>query len=62
MTLGELARMMQSFGCVNAMNLDGGGSSVMYVNGKIVNSPAQPGGIPISNALTLSEKTLVAYK
>ena len=61
MTLGELARMMKEFGCINAMNLDGGGSSVMYVNGRIVNSPAQKGGIPISNALTITERTRIAY-
>lgn len=61
MTLGELARMMKSFGCINAMNLDGGGSSVMYVQGKVVNSPAQRGGIPISNALTITERTRIAY-
>lgn len=60
MTLGELARMMKGFGCIDAMNLDGGGSSVMYVNGRVVNSPAQKGGIPISNALTISEKTQIA--
>ena len=62
MTLGELARMMKSFGCTNAMNLDGGGSSVMYVNGKVVNNPAQKGGIPISNALTITERTRIAYE
>lgn len=62
MTLGELARMMKSFGCTNAMNLDGGGSSVMYVNGKVVNNPAQKGGIPISNALTITERTKIAYE
>lgn len=62
MTLGELARMMKEFGCVNAMNLDGGGSSVMYVNGRVVNNPAQKGGIPISNALTITERTRIAYE
>lgn len=62
MTLGELARMMKDFGCINAMNLDGGGSSVMYVNGRVVNNPAQRGGIPISNALTISERTRIAYE
>ncbi len=61
MTLGELARMMKGFGCVNAMNLDGGGSTVMYVQGRVVNNPAQRGGIPISNALTISERTRIAY-
>lgn len=62
MTLGELARMMKNLGCVNAMNLDGGGSSVMYVNGRVVNNPAQKGGIPISNALTITERTRIAYE
>lgn len=61
MTLGELARMMKGFGCINAMNMDGGGSTVMYVQGKVVNNPAQKGGIPISNALTISERTRIAY-
>ena len=61
MTLGELARMMKGFGCINAMNLDGGGSTVMYVQGKVVNNPAQKGGIPISNALSISERTRIAY-
>ncbi|MBE7705624.1 MAG: phosphodiester glycosidase family protein [Cyanobacteria bacterium SIG30] len=56
MTLGQLAKFMQTLGCDNAINLDGGGSSVLYVNGKIENSPAQTGGIPISNALIVSEK------
>ena len=37
------------------MNFDGGGSSVIYVNGKVTNSPAQRDGISISNALTISE-------
>ena len=56
MTLMQLARFMKSIGCVGAINLDGGGSTVMYVNGKVVNKPAQTGGIPISNAIVLSKK------
>jgi exopolysaccharide biosynthesis protein len=55
MTLMELANFMKSIGCVNAMNLDGGGSTVMYVKGQVVNKPAQQGGIPLSNAIVLSE-------
>ena len=54
MTLGELAWYMKSIGAYEAMNLDGGGSSVMYVNGNIVNSPAQKGGIAISNAFVIN--------
>jgi len=54
MTLGELAWFMQSIGAYEAMNLDGGGSSVMYVKGNVVNSPAQKGGIAISNAFVIN--------
>lgn len=56
MTLMELAGFMKSIGCVGAINLDGGGSTVMYVNGKVVNNPHIKGGIPLSNALVLSQK------
>lgn len=54
MTLMELANFMKSIGCYNAMNLDGGGSTVMYVNGKIANNPTNAGGIALSNAITLN--------
>ncbi|CDE89316.1 n-acetylglucosamine-1-phosphodiester alpha-N-acetylglucosaminidase-like exopolysaccharide biosynthesis protein [Clostridium sp. CAG:729] len=57
MTLMELASFMQSIGCTNAMNLDGGGSTVMYVNGQVVNKPQMKGGIPLSNAIVLSKTT-----
>ena len=56
MTLPELAYFMKSIGCYNAMNLDGGGSSVMYFNGMTVNNPSVRGGIPLSNALIIYEK------
>ena len=55
MTLTELANFMKSIGCYNAMNLDGGGSTVLYVNGHVVNHPAVAGGIALSNALTLNK-------
>lgn len=54
MTLFELANFMKSIGCSNAMNLDGGGSTVLYVNGRVVNHPQVQGGIALSNALTLN--------
>ena len=55
MTLLELANFMKSIGCYNAMNLDGGGSTVLYVNGHVVNHPKVQGGIALSNALTLNK-------
>ena len=54
MTLMELGRFMKSIGCVAAINLDGGGSTVMYVNGQVVNRPQMKGGIPLSNAIVLA--------
>ena len=36
-TLSDVADVMVSFGAVNAGNLDGGGSSVIYYNGEIMN-------------------------
>ena len=56
LTLFELAYFMKSIGCYNAMNLDGGGSSIMYFNGLTVNNPSVHGGIPLSNALVIYEK------
>ena len=53
LTLNELARLMKELGCTNAMNLDGGGSTVMYVNGQVVNKPAVQGGIPLSHTLVV---------
>ncbi len=56
MTLMELANFMKSAGCIGAINLDGGGSTVMYVNGQIVNKPQVRGGIPLSNAVVLTRQ------
>ena len=56
LTLNELAKLMKDLGCTNAINLDGGGSTVMYINGQIVNRPQQQGGIALSNVLVISKK------
>lgn len=39
LTLYELATVMKDLNCTIAYNLDGGGSSTMYFNGKIINNP-----------------------
>lgn len=54
MNIYDLAKLMKTIGCYNAMNLDGGGSSIMYIKGKIVNNPSIQGGIALSNAFTVS--------
>lgn len=38
--LQELAILMRNLGCIEALNLDGGGSSTLVVNGQLVNRPA----------------------
>ena len=42
-TLYELAEFMDSLGCTEAYNLDGGGSSTMYYDGELVNTPTTNG-------------------
>ena len=39
LSLLELAQEFKDRGCTTAYNLDGGGSSTMYFNGKIINNP-----------------------
>ncbi|MEU6669620.1 phosphodiester glycosidase family protein [Streptomyces sp. NPDC046727] len=43
-TLHEAAAFMKSLGAVQAMNLDGGGSTAMAVNGRLVNQPSDAAG------------------
>ncbi|MGW2353847.1 phosphodiester glycosidase family protein [Actinacidiphila glaucinigra] len=43
-TLGEAARFMRSLGAVQALNLDGGGSSAMVVDGVLANVPSDATG------------------
>jgi hypothetical protein len=52
MTLSEAARLMRSLGAVDALNLDGGGSTTMVVRGEVVNRPSdRVGERPVSDAL-----------
>ncbi len=44
MTLQELAEYLLSIGAVDAMNLDGGGSTAMVLDGKVVNKPSDANG------------------
>jgi hypothetical protein len=45
-SLPELAQIMISFGCVDAMNLDGGGSTQMAVPGLNINTPSENRSVP----------------
>jgi exopolysaccharide biosynthesis protein len=43
-TLHDEQKIMRDYGAYNAANLDGGSSTTMYFNGKIINSPCDPLG------------------
>lgn len=40
MTLGELQQSFLNLGCKTAYNLDGGGSTTLYFQGKLINTPS----------------------
>lgn len=40
MTLGELQQLFLNLGCKTAYNLDGGGSTTLYFQGKLINTPS----------------------
>ncbi|MBQ9246412.1 phosphodiester glycosidase family protein [bacterium] len=56
LTLNELAQLMKSLGCYEAINLDGGSSTVMYVGGKIYSGTNIKNAVSISNALVVRKK------
>jgi exopolysaccharide biosynthesis protein len=45
LSLYQLADLMQELGCDIAYNLDGGGSSTMWFNGKVMNKPTTYGDV-----------------
>ncbi len=44
MSIPELTDLMTELGCVSAVNLDGGGSTTMVIEGEIVNTPTDADG------------------
>jgi exopolysaccharide biosynthesis protein len=56
MTLPELADFLVKLQCTEAMNLDGGGSAEVWMDGKILNSPCYGHERSTANALVLVEK------
>ncbi len=53
MTMRELAELMLRLGARSALNLDGGGSSEMVVNGVVATRPSDGQERPVSNALVV---------
>ena len=61
LTIPELAVLFGQMGAVEAMNLDGGSSTQLIINGELVNvpsgfdpvNPTRPREVQVTNALTL---------
>lgn len=49
----ELASLLQQIGCTDALNLDGGGSTTFWLNGKVMNSPSDRRERSIANGLVI---------
>jgi hypothetical protein len=57
--LQELAEILKELGAVEVINLDGGGSTAMYLQGKIVNKPSdREGERRVSDALLVFPKAI----
>ncbi|MHB1310715.1 MAG: phosphodiester glycosidase family protein [Gemmatimonadaceae bacterium] len=57
MTLAESAGFLYALGITQALNLDGGGSTTLVINGKVVNTPSDPAGErPVGNALLIERR------
>jgi exopolysaccharide biosynthesis protein len=55
--LQDLAEYLLSLGAVDAMNLDGGGSTTMFLDGKVVNHPSdKEGERKVSDALIVRKR------
>ncbi len=66
MTMHELADFMEALGCVEALNLDGGGSSTFVYAGEVINQPTGDGDEndchlrvlrPVSDAILIMDHT-----
>lgn len=59
-SLQELAGIMQRLGCVDAMNLDGGGSSTLALGEMVLNRPSGGSERPISNSILFFQQKPIA--
>ncbi len=57
MTLLQMAGLLRELGCRTALNLDGGGSTTLFVDGRVVNSPSDFGvERPVSEAIVILDR------
>jgi exopolysaccharide biosynthesis protein len=57
LSLWELSALLKEIGVIEAINLDGGGSTTLVLNNQIINSPSDSGGArKVSTALVLYKR------
>ena len=57
MKMPEIADLMLDLNCEEAMNLDGGGSTLLYANGKTINRPSDiTGPRPVVTAILVRDR------
>ena len=59
LSLFRLAELMRDEGCETAYNLDGGGSSTIWFNGKVLNKPTTYGDVIAER--TMSDIVYIGY-
>jgi exopolysaccharide biosynthesis protein len=60
LSLAELARAMRMLGAETAINLDGGGSTSLVLDGRLVNRPREEHGIDIAGGRPIA--TAIAFE
>ena len=56
--LYDLAKLLLELGAIDAMNLDGGGSTTMFLDSKVVNKPSDKDGErKVSDAILVTLRT-----
>ena len=61
LSLYQLAEFMKGLGCTTAYNLDGGGSSTMYFDGEVINTPTGGGRGNTTSERRVSDIVYLGY-
>ncbi len=57
MRFADLVRLVERLQLVDALNLDGGGSTTMVVRNRVVNRPSDPGGRAVADAVIVAPRS-----
>jgi len=61
-TLLELAQIMKGIGCVNALNLDGGGSSAIIAGGTLLNKPSDGSERAVATVVSFVKRNSYSFQ